>query len=161
MEKFKVQFVCLGNICRSPLAHAVFQRYVDDAGLHDVIEIESSGTGAWHVGQLPDRRMAEEASNSNYRMDHLARRFSLSDLEEWDMVLAMDGTNQIDILRIAESDEQKDKVQLFREFDPVQDGLEVPDPYYGGQSGFTTVFDIVERTSKALLEYIIANKLKK
>ena len=159
MNKIKIQFVCLGNICRSPLAHSIFQKIVNDESLKDKIIIESSGTGAWHVGELPDYRMSSEALKNGYKMNHLARRFCQSDLDDWDLILAMDSDNYIDILKFAKNDEDKSKVKLFRSFDSIKNEKDVPDPYYGGNLGFKNVFEIVERTSFELLNFL-KEKLK-
>ncbi len=157
MKLFKVQFVCLGNICRSPLAHAVFQQKVNEAKLDKTIHIESSGTGNWHVGSLPDSRMREVAKKAGYIMDHRARHLSYSDINEYDLVLAMDSQNYKEIIAKCKTEEERQKVKLFREFDPncLGNDKETPDPYFGGRAGFELVLDIVERTSLSLLNYII------
>jgi protein-tyrosine phosphatase len=149
-------FVCLGNICRSPLAHALFEKDINEAGLSDIVEIESSGTGAWHLGELPDSRMRKEAASHGVEMTHRARKFQATDLDKYDLVLAMDESNYRDILSLGTpSDEYKSKVRLFREFDPeVSEAEEVPDPYYGGREGFKNVYDIVQRTSLNIVDKI-------
>ncbi|MBN2652277.1 MAG: low molecular weight phosphotyrosine protein phosphatase [Spirochaetales bacterium] len=155
MEQLKVMFVCLGNICRSPLAHAIFQRDVDVAGLSDVIHVESSGTGSWHIGHLPDARMRKEAASHGVEMDHRARQFEASDLSEYDLIFAMDRDNKANILYLDRNGENAHKVALFRDYDPQAElGAEVPDPYYGGARGFAQVYEIVERTSAQLLDHI-------
>lgn len=149
----KVLFVCLGNICRSPLAEGLFRKLVAEAGRADEFEIDSAGTGGWHVGERPDRRMRETAARHGVDLSDIrARRFDRDDLDDFDLILAMDRDNLRDILRVA-SPEQRAKVRLFRSYDDDPGGaLDVPDPYYGGSDGFERVFRIVERTSRNLLE---------
>ncbi|MBN2340524.1 MAG: low molecular weight phosphotyrosine protein phosphatase [Deltaproteobacteria bacterium] len=150
-EETKIMFVCLGNICRSPLAHAVFESLVQEAGLTN-FKIESSGTTAYHVGELPDARMRATASEHGVKMTHRARQLKPSDLDHYDLILAMDNENLSNIRRLAASPEQLNKIQLFRDYDPEGgNGAEVPDPYYGGAAGFENVFQIVHRTAGHLL----------
>jgi protein-tyrosine phosphatase len=151
----RVLFVCLGNICRSPLAEGVFRKTVERAGLEGQFEIDSAGTGGWHVGDPPDPRMQETAARHGIDISTLrARRFRASDFEEYDLILAMDRQNLHDILRMAMAG-QRSRVKLFRAFDPDEAGsLDVPDPYYGGRDGFEDVFEIVSRTSNNLLSVL-------
>ncbi|MBN2718746.1 MAG: low molecular weight phosphotyrosine protein phosphatase [Deltaproteobacteria bacterium] len=152
-DKTKIMFVCMGNICRSPLAHAVFEDMVARAQLSDRFEIESSGTISHHVGELPDSRMRETASRHGVSMTHRARQFRKADLDAYDMIFAMDADNLSNIRRLAPNSEQLKKVQLFRNFDPdASPNADVPDPYYGGAEGFENVFQIVHRTAANLLE---------
>jgi len=152
----RVQFVCLGNICRSPLAEAVFRDQVEQAGLASHFDIESSGTGDWHVGEQADRRMRETAAQHSVSLDgHRASQFDADDLEGYDHIFVMDKDNLHDVLYFDEDDEHNGKVRLFREFDPEPSDFQVPDPYYGGQDGFENVYQIVERTAKELLDRLI------
>ncbi len=153
MEKTKILFVCLGNICRSPLAHAVFEDLVKKNNLEDKFEIESCGTGAWHVGELPDRRMSKEAKKHGIEMTHPARALQVMDLEYYDLILPMDISNMRFLLSKSLPEFDK-KIMLFRTFDPEakDKNAEVPDPYYGGEEGFANVYKIVERTCKNLLK---------
>lgn len=153
-----VCFVCLGNICRSPTAEGVFRRLVSDAGLTDKINIDSAGTGDYHVGESPDARSRSAASRRGYQLTGVARQFQAGDLDTFDYVLAADRSN-LQALRRLCSDEQKlRKIHLLRSFDPIapQDA-EVPDPYYGGAAGFDEVIDICERACRGLLEQIRAS----
>lgn len=155
-DPIRVQFVCLGNICRSPLAEAVFRDRVAQAGLDEHFDIESSGTGDWHVGDGADRRMRETAQKHGLSLEeHTASQFTARDLEEYDHVFAMDKDNLHDILYFDEDDEHSGKVRLFREFDPEPGDYQVPDPYHGGREGFERVYSIVDRTSEKLLERLI------
>ncbi|MBX6364548.1 MAG: low molecular weight phosphotyrosine protein phosphatase [Gemmatimonadetes bacterium] len=150
----RVLFVCLGNICRSPTAEGVFRHVVTAAGLAARFDIDSAGTGSWHVGEPPDARAAAAAQRRGIRLSGRARQLRREDLRTFHYVLAMDAENlrTIERLRDAAASAQ---IRLFREFDPAAgDGLDVPDPYYGGPDGFETVLDIVERAALGLLEHI-------
>ena len=144
----KVMFVCLGNICRSPLAHAVFETMVNDLELD--IEVESCGMGAWHVGEPADSRMRSCAAGHGVNINHYARRFNPSDLDDYDLIIPMDKSNLKDIKRYAKPEHMK-KIHLMREWDP-EGGTEVPDPWYGGPDGFETVYSIVERSCAVLVD---------
>jgi protein-tyrosine phosphatase len=153
-------FVCLGNICRSPTAEAVMRGRVADAGLSDRIEVESAGTGSWHVGEPPDRRAAREARARGLAMDGRARQFSPGDFARCDLILAMDADNAADLRRMAPDPAAAAKVRLLREFDPQATGdLAVPDPFYGGPDGFATVFDMVDAACTGLLAHLRAGPL--
>lgn len=162
-QPVRIMFVCLGNICRSPLAEGVFRHLVEKYGLSDCFEIESSGTGAWHVGEPPDQRMRATAHKHEIDIDNLsAQQFKASDLMTCDIILAMDKDNLHDILALDTSGEHSHKVRLFREFDPEPGTYQVPDPYYGGPRGFEDVFAIVHRTARVLLHQMIEHyKLEK
>jgi protein-tyrosine phosphatase len=139
-----VLFVCLGNICRSPTAEAVFRHLVEEEGLAGRIEIDSAGTGDWHVGSAPDERATEAAARRGIRLAGRARQVTLEDFEDYDLLLAMDASNLRDLRELApEGTEQK--VRLFADID-------VPDPYYGGARGFDDVLDLVENASRRLLD---------
>jgi protein-tyrosine phosphatase len=147
----KVMFVCLGNICRSPTAHGVFQRMVEQAGLTNSIYIESSGTGGWHVGKAPDPRTLSAASRRGYDFSALrAQQVTKQDFYRFDYILAMDNVNLEDLRRMAPAD-FSGHLGLFLDFGNHQDYREVPDPYYGGGDGFTLVLDLVESAAEGLL----------
>lgn len=140
--------VCLGNICRSPTARAAILAAADEAGLD--LEVDSCGTGDWHIGELPDERMRAAAAAVGLTLDDRGRQLEPSDLDDYDLVLAMDREN----LRVLESmaGDTTARIELFRSWDPLANGdLEVPDPYYGGERGFTEVVDICRRTATALV----------
>lgn len=148
----RVLFVCLGNICRSPLAEGVFRDKVRAAGLSDRIEIDSAGTGAWHAGEPPDRRMIATARGHGVDLsEQRARQFVDTDLADFDHILAMDKSNLHDILYLDEGEDFGQRVTLFRQWDPEPGTYEVPDPYYGGPEGFEDVYRIVDRTAENLL----------
>lgn len=147
----RVLFVCLGNICRSPLAEGVFRDHVERAGLASRFEIQSAGTGGWHVGKSPDRRMMATARSRGLDISRQrAQQLAANHLGEFDLILAMDRSNLANIRAL--SDVDASHVKLFRSFDPQPGSHEVPDPYYGGDEGFEEVFEIVDRTCRALLE---------
>jgi protein-tyrosine phosphatase len=145
----RILFVCLGNICRSPTAEGVMRRLVRDEGLDDRIEIDSAGTGGWHVGAPPDARATEAASRRGTTLEGAARRFTEADFDRFDLILAMDAENRRDLLALAPDDEARAKVRMFRPGD-----LDVPDPYYGGADGFEEVLDLVEEAARSLLAEI-------
>jgi len=149
-----VLFVCLGNICRSPLAEGIFRDLVEEAGLSEGFVVESAGTGAWHVGEPPDARASMVASQHGVELDSRARQITEADLERFDWVIAMDRENLRNIRRLASTVDSPAQVHLLREFDHEGEGDEVPDPYYGGASGFETVYEMVRRSCQALLDRI-------
>ena len=147
----RVLFVCLGNICRSPLAEGVFQAAIDKQGLSDRFKIDSAGTGAWHAGQAPDRRMRKTALSHGIQLDDLrARQFTVADLGGFDHIYAMDAHNLNDMLSLDRDTAFGSRVSLFRDLDPEPGDGQVPDPYYGGTDGFEEGFRIVDRTCEAL-----------
>lgn len=153
----KLLFVCLGNICRSPTAEGVMRDLVSREGLEDEIEIDSAGTGTWHVGSAPDSRATAAARGQGVTLEGQARKVTPADFEEFDLILAMDGSNLHDLRQLAADEKQSAKVRLLREFDPASAGLsdlDVPDPYYGGESGFTDVFELVQAACEGLLAQI-------
>lgn len=152
----RILFVCLGNICRSPLAEGVFRHMVKERGLDGYFEIDSAGTGPWHVGEPPDRRMRETAKRYGLSIDDLrGRQFGPKDFSAYDHIFVMDRQNLHDVLFHDRKDEHGGKVKLFREADPNADTYEVPDPYYGGPQGFDEVYRMVERTAKNLLDGLV------
>jgi protein-tyrosine phosphatase len=156
----RILFVCLGNICRSPTAEGVMRRLVRQEGLEDSIEIDSAGTGSWHVGASPDERATETARERGIVLEGAARQFTPEDFDSFDLILAMDEENLRDLLALAPGDEARAKVRLLREFDPATDestDLDVPDPYYGGDEGFEHVLDLVDAATRGLLDRLRAD----
>ena len=149
----RVLFVCLGNICRSPAAEGYLRHIVDKRGLSDSIEIDSAGTGAWHVGERADSRMRRVALSRGYRLTSLARKFVPDDFENSDLIVAMDHDNKRDILHQDRKGQYGDKVRLFSDFVPDAAGFPdaVPDPYYGGPAGFAHTLDMVEAGCEGIL----------
>ena len=150
----KLLFVCMGNICRSPTAEGVMRSLLREQGREDEIEIDSAGTGGWHVGAPPDARATEAAGRRGVVLEGAARQVRTSDFEDYDLLLAADRENLEHLRAIAPSQEAREKVRLLREFDPSSCGapdLDVPDPYYGGPDGFEDVLDLVEAACRGLL----------
>lgn len=149
----KVLFVCLGNICRSPTAEGVFRKIVTEEGLAEHIEIDSAGTHAYHVGEPPDRRAQTAAMRRGVDISGLrGRQATAIDIERFDYVLAMDRENYENLLAICPEGHEY-KVRLFMEFAPHRPP-DVPDPYFGGVSGFDRVLDLIEEAAAGLLEDI-------
>ncbi len=156
LHKVGVLFVCMGNICRSPTAEAVFRHKVRQAGLEEFVEVDSAGTHAYHVGDPPDPRSMEHAARRGYDLTDLrGRQLSTYDAERFDYVIAMDRGNYNRIVRefggAAAGDGQRAEVRMFLDFAPEVPEVEVPDPYMGGAQGFEQVLDLVESASDGLL----------
>jgi protein-tyrosine phosphatase len=150
----RVLFVCLGNICRSPTAEAVFRAVAAREAPELRIEIDSAGTAGYHIGDPPDRRSQEAARRRGYDMSDLrARTVVPEDFERFDFILAMDREN-LSTLRRSAPPAARERIRLFLEFVPEADTAEVPDPYYGGANGFEQVLDLVEAASRALLAHL-------
>lgn len=147
----KVLFVCLGNICRSPLAEAIFKHKVKERGLDQHIVADSCGTANYHVGDKPDPRTIANAIKNGVSIDHCGRQLCVDDFDNFDYILAMDNSNIRNIMRITSNKSWHQKIQLMRDYDPQGKG-EVPDPYYGGEKGFQEVFDILNRTTDSFLD---------
>ncbi len=149
----KVLFVCLGNICRSPLAEAIFDHLVKEKGLQDVIGSDSAGTGAYHIGEDPDPRSITVAQKNNVPIFHKARQFTPKDYEDFHYIAAMDQSNFRNIIHA--TGYKHDGLFLMREYDEGQSNMEVPDPYYGGDDGFQHVFDMLMRSNIKFLNHLI------
>ena len=155
MSSLKVLFVCLGNICRSPTADGVFRKLVTDAGLDGLIEVDSAGTAAWHIGKSPDPRTQQAAAKRGYDLSGLrARQAVAEDFYEYDHILAMDLSN-LDNLKQLQPSDGKARLGLFLDYAPALGLKEVPDPYYGGADGFEQVLDLVETAGKNLLVELV------
>lgn len=151
----RLSFVCLGNICRSPTAEAVMRHLVKQEGLDGLIQIESAGTGDWHVGEPRDSRSAACAHKRGMPLSGVARQIQPADFARLDYVLAMDRSNRDNLLRLAPTDDARAKVHLLRSFDSQSPAeAEVPDPYYGGAHGFEQVFDICLAACRGLLAHV-------
>ena len=148
----RILAVCLGNICRSPSAEGVMQHLVEAADLTGHIQLDSAGTGAYHVGERPDRRSAAAARQRGIELRGRARQFEASDFDEFDHVVAMDQANLRELAGLCRSQADRAKLSLLRDFDPESPkGSSVPDPYYGGPGGFDEVLDICEAGCRHLL----------
>ena len=153
--KTRVLFVCLGNICRSPTAHGVFRQLVEERGLSHLIETDSAGTGAYHVGEPPDHRATAEAAKRGYDLSDLrARQAVAADFAYYDYVIAMDVQNLGGLRSICPTD-YSGYLGMMTDFTDSYEG-DVPDPYFGGAAGFTYVLDMLEDACGALLDRIVA-----
>lgn len=153
-EPLRIEVVCLGNICRSPMAHVVLEDRIAQAGLSERVIITSSGTGGWHTGNPMDPRAAHVLSQHGYDPSrHRARKFTVDTYAETDLLLAMDHANRADMIDQAPTPGESAKVRMFRSFDPSasEDDDQVPDPWYGGPEGFDDVLATIERTSQVLV----------
>ena len=152
MEKIKVLFVCMGNICRSPTAEGVFCSLLDEQQLVAQFKVESAGTHAYHIGESPDLRAQRAASDRGVNLAKItARKVIYADFEDFDYILAMDEDNYSDLMGAC-PEEYKDKIKYFLEYAPLLNTLQVPDPYYGGKYGFERVLDMVEDASVGFLD---------
>jgi len=160
MSKVAVLFVCLGNICRSPTAHAVFQQIVNAQALGSEIQIDSAGTGDWHLGHAPDARSTATAAERGYDLSDLRSRLVTSaDFMQFDYIIAMDNSN-LSNLQVMRPSEFSGELQLFLNYttkDRYSDYTEVPDPYLGGPDGFDLVLDMIEDASLGLVNHIKAD----
>jgi len=147
----KILFVCLGNICRSPLAEAIFNHRVRESGLADVLIADSSGTSNYHLGEPPDERTVRNALKNGVTINHAGRQLKATDLEVYDYVFAMDNSNYSTILRLSNGNVPKAHIGMIRDFDPIMKGGEVPDPYFGGERGFQEVFEMLDRSIENLI----------
>lgn len=151
MAKRRLLFVCLGNICRSPMAEGVFRRVAEDEGVLHLFDIDSAGLGDWHVGQAPDTRA--QAASQNRGIDisgQSARQIAPADYDRFDMLLAMDGSNYQELIQLAPSD-ARHKIRRFLDFAPQLGTQDVPDPFYGGREGFDHALDLIEQAARGLL----------
>jgi len=146
----KILMVCLGNICRSPLAEGIMRTKIKEAGKNWIVD--SAGTGSWHAGELPDPRSMEVAKKNGIDIsDQSARQFVTRDFDDFDMIYAMDANNFREILAMANSEEEKAKVKMILNEVYPNENRRVPDPYYGGPSGFDDVFELLENACTAIL----------
>jgi protein-tyrosine phosphatase len=162
----RLLFVCLGNICRSPTAEGTMRELVRDAGLEQQIELDSAGTGSWHVGSPPDPRAIAAADARGVTLTGSARTVGPDDFDDFDLVLAMDRSNMRELLKLAPDDRAREKIRLLREFDPASavgaagsEELDVPDPYYGAVGGFEEVLELVQDACAGLLAQIRAGQV--
>jgi protein-tyrosine phosphatase len=161
METFRICFVCTGNICRSPMADAVFRSHVADAGLEGRIESGSAGTGGWHVGDPADPRTAAALEAAGYELVHEARQFGASWFDQHDLVVALDEGHERELRAMAPAQRDVAKVRLLRSYDPTASesdgyGFDVPDPYYGAMEGFEECLRLVEAAVPGLLAEVTA-----
>jgi len=156
---YKLLFVCLGNICRSPSAENIMNHLIAQAGLSDSILCDSAGTSSYHIGSPPDRRMSAAADTKlGIKLRGIARQFQKSDFQDFDLIVAMDQENYENILALDRNQQFEHKVRLMCEFCSRHTLKEVPDPYYGGSEGFNQVIDLLVDACEGLLEYVVSQK---
>lgn len=154
-KKVRLLFVCLGNICRSPAAEGIMKRLVEKNELQDFIEVDSAGTSAWHEGELPDDRMRAHGEKRDYNFNSQARKFRKSDFQEFDYIIVMDKNNYNNVKSMADGKEQVGKIRMMTDYSVQYSHHDyVPDPYYGGTSGFELVLDLLEDACEGLLQAI-------
>lgn len=155
---YKLCFICLGNICRSPAAEGVMKHIVEREGRTADFEIDSAGIGGWHVGQLPDHRMRRRGAAHGYSFNSRARQFSASDFQRFDLLLVMDRDNYNDVVSRAHNDEERRKVVMLSDFMTHHPGqYYIPDPYYGDDSDFDFALDLIEDACENLFAYLCKN----
>lgn len=150
--KKKVLFVCLGNICRSPLAEALFMKHVKERGLEDKYGADSCGTESYHIGEQPDSRSRANARKNGLEYSHAARHLHEDDFQKFDLIVSMDSRN-LEFMVDYYPDSGTD-IQLMRDHDNGYEGKDVPDPYYGGDEGFQNVYEILDRSTGSLLDHL-------
>lgn len=157
-KKIKVLFVCLGNICRSPSAEAVFKHLVDEKGVSEKFFIDSAGTSAWHAGEKADARMRQHAKKRGINLTSISRKFAVEDFDRFDYIIAMDRQNLEDMKQLARNQSDLEKLHMMTSFSKQFNYDHVPDPYYGGEEGFELVLDILEDTSQGLFQFLQKKK---
>lgn len=149
---YKIIFVCLGNICRSPTGEGVFQHLVNERGLQPYFQVDSAGTSAYHIGEPANSKSQWTANQHGVKLNSRASQFKTTDLEMFDLILAMDHENLQNIQRMNGGGDDSDKIRLMRDFDPTPEDGSVPDPYYDGIQGFENVYQIIHRSCMNLLD---------
>jgi protein-tyrosine phosphatase len=154
--KKKILFVCLGNICRSPSAEAVFRKIVEDKGYSDHFEIDSAGTGGWISGEPADPRMSKHAAKRGYNLTSLARKFNpRTDFDHFDMIIGMDDENISDLRMKVRNSEDRSRIYKMTAFRKTFRYNSIPDPYYGGDEGFELVLDLLEDACEGLFQKLV------
>lgn len=154
----RILFVCLGNICRSPSAEAIFQSFIETEKLTAELECDSAGTLAYHAGEPADSRMQRFASKRNYRLTSISRQFNAKrDFDRFDLIIGMDRQNVSDLRQLARTPADREKIFMMTDFCTEGNYQSVPDPYYGGDAGFELVLDILEDACKGLIQSLRAN----
>ena len=161
MKKYKILFVCLGNICRSPAAEEILRSKLIEKGLDSSVEVDSAGTGGYHDGDLPDKRMRQHGKRRGYNFNSISRKITLNDFEDFDLIVTMDDSNWSNVLRLAPDLESEKKVHKMIEYFNKYEYDHIPDPYYQGADGFELVIDLLEDACEGLLIDLEKNTKKK
>lgn len=151
----QILFVCLGNICRSPLAEALLRKKIEDAGMSEHFFVDSAGTSNYHIGQPADIRTRKNAVLHGIDIIHAGRQIQSQDLDEFDMIIVMDKSNLRDVKLLVSNKTQESKIKKMRDFDLLAPGEDVPDPWYGGEESFEEVFRILDRSTEHLFKKLI------
>jgi protein-tyrosine phosphatase len=160
MAKQRLLFVCLGNICRSPMAEGVFRRVAEQEGVLHRFDVDSAGLGDWHVGQAPDTRAQAAAQNRGIDISgQSARQITLADYDRFDLLLAMDGSNYEELIQLAPGN-ARHKIRRFLDFAPHVGAEDVPDPFFGGKTGFDHALDLIEEAARGLLAELVGDESK-
>ena len=158
MKHYKILFVCLGNICRSPSAEAVFRAYVEKMGTAEYFSVDSAGTSAYHQGEAADQRMQKHAIKRGYNLTSISRQFLTIDFDKFDLIVAMDDSNYYDLKELASTAEEENKIVKMTDFSHAYNYDHIPDPYFGGDEGFELVLDLLEDAAKGLYENLQEKK---
>jgi protein-tyrosine phosphatase len=154
-DRIRILFICLGNICRSPLAESVFRHLARERGVDHLFEIDSAGTSGYHAGDPPDARSVATARRRGVVVEGVSRKIAPEDLARFHHVVVMDGENLASVERMRPHGSGRARISRLRDWDPHEPGSDVPDPYYGGVRGFDDVHDIVERACARLLDELV------
>lgn len=158
-KEYRVLFVCLGNICRSPAGEGIFKKMVKEQQMEDRISVDSAGTSGWHNGELPDSRMRQHGARRVYKFDSLSRKFISRDFDDFDIILAMDDSNYHNIMRMSPDLDSEKKVFRMVDFSRKFNHDHIPDPYYSGAEGFELVLDLLEDACQGLMDDIKKGKV--
>jgi len=151
-KKYRILFVCLGNICRSPAAEGIMKEIIRKKRLTNRIEVDSAGTAGYHIGELPDPRMRSHGASRGYKFNTLSRKFRVEDFEDFDLILAMDDSNYNNIMYMSPDAESQEKVHRMVEYSQKFSHDHIPDPYYSGADGFELVLDLLEDACDGLMK---------